>query len=349
MPIIIILFIVAVFIIIKFYRSHKHLIKFVIKALVGLYIWLILGAGLDKYDDNSSLLLWVIFYIIAASGYYAVRQLTFKFWVDRYINTYLAQVLADHSRNIQLTEASFFKQPKAKKLLSEKKIVDGKTSREFMQERFRNSVFDSLKNAFQRELFSNGQVITDRVFFYYEFYDYELYCDEQHIDLVDVLSSFNIIQTGFTYVPGSVFFSNNLLERMQVDFIPFISKEPKLSDVPFSSEYLENTMYSNETLSPYISQDDLAALASNRELFEEDFIELYHGVANEDINRYVAEGKLNVLPNPNDDKKQTYSLKHEDENGIIQEEYGQSAEQHRVTLDIDLPSDQLDDLDGCPA
>lgn len=67
MPIIIILFIVAVFIIIKFYRSHKHLIKFVIKALVGLYIWLILGAGLDKYDDNSSLLLWVIFYIIAAS------------------------------------------------------------------------------------------------------------------------------------------------------------------------------------------------------------------------------------------------------------------------------------------
>ena len=70
-----------------------------------------------------------------------------------------------------------------------------------------------------------------------------------------------------------------------------------------------------------IYQEDLAALTSNRELFEDDYIELYHGVANEDINRYVAEGKLNVLTIPNDDKKKTYSLKHEDENGIIKEEY----------------------------
>lgn len=328
-------------------KQYKNLIVYIIKVLV-IYIIISLPLSLFKLSPEAGMTITKI-YLIGAVIFFVGRILTYKNRANRYVSEYIVGVVADNSKTNQLTEASFFRQPKTQSLLSERVKVGKQTNYEFLQQCLRENIYDSLKYAFQRELFSNDQIITDRVFFYYEFYDYDLYCNEQNIDLVDVLSSFNIIQTLFTYVPGSVFFSNDLLERMQADFIPFISKEPKLSDVPFSSKYLENTMYSNGTLSPYISQDALAALDSNRNLFEEDFIELYHGVANEDINRYVAEGKLNVLPNQNDDKKQIYSLKHEDENGIIQEEYGQSAEQHRVTLDIDLPSDQLDDLDGCPA
>lgn len=348
MPIVIILFIIAIILGIRLVYKHRYMIKYAVVAFIGLWVWAFIGAMFGKLEDDS-ISGWFLFYLIAVVGFYIYKMVSYKHRVQKYTGEYVEQVLADHSKTIQMTEASFFNQPKTKKLMGEKTKVDEMTPREFMQKCLHDTVMTFLKNDFQKELFRNGQVITDRVFFYYEFYDYDLYCDEQHIDLVEVLSSFNIIQTGFTYVPGSVFFSNDLLEQMQTDFIPFISKEPKLSDVPFSPEYLEKTMYSNGALSPFISQEDLAALASNRELFEDDYIDLYHGVANEDINRYVAEGKLNVLPNPNDDKKQTYSLKHEDENGIIQEEYGQSAEQHRVTLDIDLSSDQLDDLDGCPA
>ena len=348
MPIVIILFIIAIIFGIRLVYKHRYMIKYAIVAFLGIWVWAFIGAMFGKLEDDS-IDGWFLFYLIAVVGFYIYKMVTYKNRVKKYIGEYVGNVVADHSHTIQMTEASFFSQPKTKKMMGEKAKVDEMTTREFMQKCFHDIVFDSLKNAFQRELFRNGNVITDRVFFYYEFYDYDLYCDEQHIDLVDVLSSFNIIQTGFTYVPGSVFFSNDLLERMQADFIPFISKDPKLSDVPFSSEYLEKIMYSNEVLSPYISQEDLDALASNRELFDDDYIDLYHGVTNEDIKRYVEEGKLNVLPNQNDNKKQLYSLKHEDENGIIKEEYGQSSEQHRVTLDIDIPADQLDDLDGCPA
>lgn len=347
MPILIIIAIVILFLVVKFLYKHRYLIKYAIKAFIGFWIWGILGGALGKLDDDFGI--WCLYYFIAVIGFYAVKMLTFKFRVRSYINNYLVQVVADNSRTNQLTEESFFSQPKTKKLLSEKANVENQTSRQFMQDCLYSTVMMSLKNTFINRLFENENVVNDRVFFYYEFNNYLYYLDEQGMDLIDVLENFNIVQSRFCYIEGAVFFSNELFERMTDDFIPFLTKNPKLSDVPFSAEYLSKTMYEQGMLSPYVSDNALECLRKDKELFEDDFIDLYGGVANEEIQIAIKQGKLNVQPNPNDKERQAYSLKHEDENGIIQSEYGMDFEQHRVDCDINLTSDQLDDLEGCPA
>lgn len=347
MPIIIILLIVIFIFILKFLNKHKYLIKYAVKAYIGLWIWLFIGVAIGKTDDE--LFPWFVYYLIAVIGFYAAQKLTFQFRAKKYISDYLIKVVADNSRTNQLTEASFFSQPGTKKLMSQKAKVGEQTSHQFMQECLRSTVLTSLRNTFINRLFINGNVVNDRVFFYYEFNDYIYYLDEQKMDLIDVLSNFNIVQSGFSYIQGAVFLSNELLERMTNDFIPFLTKNPKLSDVPFSEEYLSKTMYEQGTLSPYVTDLALDCLKNNRDLFADDFIAMYNGVAIEDIKVAIEQGKLNVQPNPNDKKKQAYSLKHEDENGIIQSEYGMDFEQHRVNIDINPTPDQLDDLEGCPA
>ncbi len=333
-------------------KQYKNLIVYIIKVIVGMFI---IGIPLELFkaspDTNSTIFK---LYLIGAAAFFVIRILTYKTRVNRYISEYLVGVVADNSRTNQLTEASFFSQPKTKVLLDERVKVGGQTSYQFMQNCLRENVLSAFKYNFQRELYDGGNEAKDRVFFRYEFHNYDLYLEEQGMDFIDTLESFNIVKSGFLYVENealfsAAFFSKEIFERMKAEFVPFLAKDPKLSDVPFTLDFLWRTMYQQETLNAYIEKDALDMLASDKDLFEEEFVNLYSGVAMEEINNSVDSGRLNVIPNPNDNNKQAYLLNHADENGIIKEEFGMSAEKHRVTLDLDLDSNQLDDLEGCPA
>lgn len=355
MPIIIILFIVALIFMYKFasklYRKFWYIIHFFFTAIVILMV----GSFL-KIPDSLYILL-----NLAAAGFFFGMWFNYKKRAERYINDYLTQYLANPAQDKVFSEAIFLNQPKTRKLLGERYSVDGKTTKEFLQQCLRKVVLEFLKNIFMSKLFNNGQIITDRIFFYNEFYDYLSYLNEQNMELAEVLADFNIVQSGFSYVPDCAFFSNDLLARIEEEFVPFISGNQKLSDVPFSWNYLTDTMVGQDALSPYIAADMVERF---KKLEDSDFIdvisdfyELYGCIAEADINKYLEKGKLDKVPNlsydeknnSHDIEKYNYSLKHEDENGIIPEEYGMSSEQHRVTFEVDLDSNQLDDLDGCPA
>lgn len=289
---------------------------------------------------------WAVICGLICAAICIYMALSYKSRVLKFATMFTYNVVNKIDKQNKLMETAFFSQPKVKRFLKEKTMVDGDTNYHYLQSALRIAVLSSLKQLFSKELSEKG----DKIFFFYSYYYYEPYLAEQNMDLIDTLDSFKLINSSFCYVQDKEtgdggFFSQNILDEITQNFIAFLKSFPKLSGVPFSVDYLFNTMYSNGFLNPYFYDEDLELLKGDRELYEGDFLTIYDGAMNEEMRISLDNGQIKSAPKQNENDEDTYILNHEDANGVISEEYGQACEQHRGSLDIDEP---VDELAGCP-
>ncbi len=299
----------------------------------------LVDSGLYKTILQWGLILLVLKFIY--------NRVFFKSRVKKYSSKYVKNIANGSDKDNDITEACFFAQDKVKKFLSQKKNVDGESSQVYLQKILRKTVLSKLAEQFRSELISGNKVVTDRIFFYYEFYHYIKYFNEQNMNFIDYLDSLGIIDSSFVYIDDVAFFSNDILGQITDNFIPFLKKNPCLSGVPFSVNYLFDSMYRQGFLNNYISALNLELLRKDEELYEDDFISLYGAVANEELEIAINNNVINEMPKSNDNTETTYSLSHENQYGIIDEEYGLDLEKNRVPFDID--TNELDAMDGIPA
>lgn len=323
----------------------------------------------DFYDDNRYTVNSIFVYsvivnvisiffesrVIAAIGTIAIAviciymRISYRSRIFNYAFTYIHNIENGTDKQNNLTDVSFFSQKKVIGFLAERAHVDGISSYNYIQDIFRECVLISLKKYFCNELSENN----DRIFFFYEYSSYIPYLYEHNMDLLDTLSSFEIINSDFLYIKNKetgdgVFFSDNIFDKIIQNVMQFLKENPKLSDVPFSKNYLFNSMYNNGLLNPYIPEVNLELLQEDPELYEGDFLELYSGITNEGIQFALNNEQIKPGPKQNKKDEDTFILIHENEDGIIEKEYGFESEMHRATLDNELSSEEMNELKGCP-
>ena len=343
----------ALFLILCIYGAYR-LLKFIkekvtslIKIILTIVAVIIVGfIALYIITTDLFQILFVCCLILTVLYFIYIKAL-FKSRVKKYTLQYVNNIDNGIDKENDITEDCFFTQDKVKKFLSQKKTVDGENSHVYLQKILRETALSGLANKFRSKLISKDNVVTDRIFFYYEFFFYKKYLDEQNIDFINYLDSLGIINSKFVYIDDVAFFSNDIFGQITDDFIPFLKENPMLSDVPFSVNYLFNSMYYQGFLNNYIDSLDLELLRENKKLYEDDFISLYGAVVNEELEIAINNNTINEMPKTNDNTETTYSLSHENQDGIIEEEYGMDFEENRVSFDID--TNELDAMDGIPA
>jgi Ca2+/Na+ antiporter len=323
-----------------FYNDHRFTVRYILLAvIVG---WVIHFSNIN-----------MVTYSVIALAIYLVFRLSYKKRIEIFVNSYINTVVSDRNRNKELTETSFFNHPRTRKLLRERTSIGKQTSWTYMSNVFQTQVLLQLKYALKRELFPENNNFEDRIYFDYDFYPYTLYLEEQKStfelygepsNLAEYLNSLNLVSGDFAYIEDVAFFSNNLLNTITDNFIPFLKSNSSLVSVPFSEQYLSDSMYKNNFLTNYVSQEDIELLNEQPDLFQEDFEILYSAVANEELNIAVQRNEIKQIPQKDKNEGDIFIVNYENENGIIENEFGQEFEQHRACIDISV-SDELDDLD----
>ncbi len=296
---------------------------------------------LTIFSDSIIELLFFNFVLVILKFIY--NRVFFKSRVKKYIRKYIKNIDNFKDRENDMTEACFFEQAMVKKFLKQRKNVNGGASYVYLQKILKETVLLRLKKQFYSNLIFKNKVNTERIFFYYEFYHYVNYFKEQKISFIDYLDNLGIIDSYFVYIDDVAFFSNDILNQITNNFIPYLKENPNLSEVPFSENYLFNSMYNNGFLNNHIQASHLELLRADKKLFEEDLIDLYSAVINEELENAIDNNLINEIPKKDEDDEVTYSLSHENEDGIIEKEYGLNFEQNRVSCDVD--TSELDNLD----
>ncbi|MCM1508116.1 MAG: hypothetical protein NC177_13435 [Ruminococcus flavefaciens] len=277
-----------------------------------------------------------------------IAKKSYKSRIEGYMAEYVNNISNGSDRQNQITESSFFSQEKTKSLLREDYKVNGVSAKDFMKSTLKNLVIDGIKKEFMIEMDESKDKTIGIISFYYSYAEFLGYLKEQNIHLTEIIDSFGILNTSYWYIEDVAFFSDLLLQELMSAFEQKLKTVPKLAEVPFSKEFLLNYMYSNRFLDCYVSETDLDCLRNNPGLFKEEFDDLYSAMTNTEIDTSIKKNWIKKQPAMNEKGDYLYSVIHEDENGIIKEEYGKDFEQHRDYLDEDLSANQIDELAGCP-
>jgi len=368
----------------NFYDRHKFTIKYLIVTSIVWWIWSIISAII--YDDFDLAVESSLKVPTVSAALYIYLRLSYKSRLKKHINRYIESFentsinnndvtvsISDSQINLSgtnptciLAERSFMSESKTVKFLNERYKIHGEINETFIKELYNNLVLDHAREYLQKYL------TTDRIFFYYEFYAYICYFQEQNIDFIEYISNLNIMNTDtIYYFSGIAFFSSEVNERMDNDFLEFCVLDETISETAFSKNYLANKMCENRFLDKYINPQDLEKLYYDKKMFMTDLMDMYDNMSGCDVRGYLSpsfsmanmyncvaknqitdcmEARIIDAMSPlSDDAEAIYIFKNEDENGIIKKEYGQRFEQHRVSLDDGLSADQLNELEGCPA
>lgn len=277
-----------------------------------------------------------------------IAKKSYKSRIEGYMAEYVNNISNGSDRQNQITESSFFAQEKTKSLLQEDFKINGVSAEDFMKSTLKNLVIDGIKKEFMIEMDESKDKTIGIISFYYSYAEFLGYLKEQNIHLTEIIDSFGILNTSYWYIEDVAFFSDLLLQELMSAFEQKLKTVPKLAEVPFSKEFLLNYMYSNRFLDCYVSETDLDCLRNNPGLFKEEFDDLYSAMTNTEIDTSIKKNWIKKQPAMNEKGDYLYSVIHEDENGIIKEEYGKDFEQHRDYLDEDLSANQIDELAGCP-
>ncbi len=330
----------------RFYNDNKYTINLVFLCSS---ITMLLGTL------TNSIIVTIILAIASAIICIYLR-VTYESRVVDYISKYVYNICNEIDKKNLITEAHLFSQPEGKKLLNQGHRINDMSPLDFMRSILKSNVLNGIKKEFIEGLEEAENKDMGRIFFYYEYTYFLPYLEEQGIRLVDCIDSFGIINSEYWYIEDVAFFSDILLKDAISSVERLILETPELSDVLFSEEYYNNKMYHLEFLHPYLTEFDLNGLKNKPELFKDDIDELYFELSGLIIQMLVENNKINQLQDltkmSDSDKSKNgnclYSYNHEDENGIIKEEYGQQFEQNRVQIDDGISQEQMDELAGCP-
>ncbi|MBQ3565794.1 MAG: hypothetical protein IJA12_01320, partial [Oscillospiraceae bacterium] len=218
----------ALFLILCIYGAYR-LLKFIkekvtslIKIILTIVAVIIVGfIALYIITTDLFQILFVCCLILTVLYFIYIKAL-FKSRVKKYTLQYVNNIDNGIDKENDITEDCFFTQDKVKKFLSQKKTVDGENSHVYLQKILRETALSGLANKFRSKLISKDNVVTDRIFFYYEFFFYKKYLDEQNIDFINYLDSLGIINSKFVYIDDVAFFSNDIFGQITDDFIPFL-------------------------------------------------------------------------------------------------------------------------------
>ncbi len=323
----------------KFYDNNRYTIN---SIFISSIVVLLLSAFIKSVAVT-------IICTIAAAVICIYIRISYQSRVIGYISKYIYNIANGIDKQNLLTEAHFFSQPEAKRLLNQGYKINDMSPLDFMRAILRDNVINGIKKEFIEGLEESENKDIGRIFFYYEYIHYLPYLEEQGINLIDCIDDFGIINSSYWYIEDVAFFSNVLLEDAISVAELSIRDTPKLSDVPFSLYYFINHMYGLNFLNSYVTEYDLDGLKNKPELFKDDFDALYNSFGKAMLDVMTKNNRIIKTPSGNEENEFLYSYNHEDEDGIIKEEYGQQFEAHRVPMDVDISQGQLDELAGCPA
>lgn len=320
---------------------------YVLAASVLIFALNFFGAGFTKTVFKIAVAIPVVILTIGII-ILIISKATYKSRVEKYIAEYVNNICNNIDRQNTITESSFFSQEQTKSLLQEGFKVNGMTAENFMKAALRNSVISGIRKEFTEEMEESKSKDMGSISFYYTYADFLPYLEEQNMSLTGIIESFGILNTTYWYIEDVAFFSDLLFTDLMSAFEQKLKTVPKLSEVPFSKEFLLNYMYSCRLFDSYINKTDLDCLKDNPDLFKEEFDNLYSAMTNTGLDIEIDKKLINVQPDIDEDNEYLYSLNHEDENGIIKEEYGKQFEQHREPFDGIVSDEQRMQLVGVP-
>lgn len=327
-----------------FYDNNKVIINYVLISTIVTLLLNLVNKKLAHVIGILAIVVPIVIFII----YTIYKRVAYKPRVEKHLAEYINNINDGIDNQNLITEASFFSHPQTQSLLAEGHDIDGVSAEDFMKATLRNFVIDGIKKRFTEEFESSKNKNSGKIFFYYDYSAFLPYLEEQNIHLTEIIDSFGILNTTYWYIEDLAFFSDLLLKNLMSVFKQKLITVPELAEVPFSKEFLLNYMQSCKFLDRYISETDLDCLRDNPELFEDDFNYLYLAMTNTELDISIEKNWIKAQPDINKNNEYLYSLNHEDENGIVREEYGQQFEQHRVSFDEDLSANQINELKGCP-
>ncbi len=337
-----------IFLVIMYFVLRRLLGKFTLKFLLYYVLVLIADVILSSIfsEDPGNFQSHSGFITFVAIIIYLGIRITYRLRVKRHVKKYVALASKSTAAITALTSASFFADPKTIKLSEERRKVGKLTTYEFLDQLYEKAVHSRLASTFRKKLYPDRKHYVDRVFFSFELKRFELYFDNNNENMMDFLAQLSFVNKGFIYWDDVAFLSIELHQKIKEALLCSIAAEETLADVPFSKEYLYRVLADNGFLHPFLDPVDISIMPECPDLVE-GYRCLNEYIAQEALDDAVVAAKIDKLPTQGKDRE-LFVLRHENENGIIEQEYGQELEAHRVTFNGDTSAeDELDGLD-CP-